>query len=321
MNHSHSSSQPNAQASHAKTSVQDILKSVRDIPALPQVVIQVVELLNKPNSNGLQIASLISYDPGLTSRILRMVNSSAYGIPRQVTSIQHSIAMLGYNVVRGLVLGASICQIFSSLHASGKTGQRMQIRQGLDLESFWRHALLMGFFSKHLADHFKLPEADDVFSAGMLHNIGILILYAQSPRYDIALHSVLKQRKAGRYGVKTLEIEQLVLGFTHLELGTELSQRWELPDLMHAVISRYASPRVTGEKTDAAVFVVALAHQLLSAMSEVQYHCEAITCKHLSPELLEYFQFKDDKSVQVLCDGISPLLVESREILKTLIGF
>ena len=103
---------------------QRILKGVRDIPALPQVVTQVVELLNKSSSSSSQIADLISYDPGLTSRILRMVNSSAYGIPRQVSSIQHSIAMLGYNSVRGLVLGASICQIFST-PTSGAKGKSL----------------------------------------------------------------------------------------------------------------------------------------------------------------------------------------------------
>ena len=299
---------------------QRILKGVRDIPALPQVVTQVVELLNKSSSSSSQIADLISYDPGLTSRILRMVNSSAYGIPRQVSSIQHSIAMLGYNSVRGLVLGASICQIFSTPTSGAKGKSLSKNKQGLDLEGFWQHALMTAFFAKHLAEHFKLPEADDIFSAGMLHNIGVLVLHTQDAVSDSVLHNALAKKKIWRYAPQALPIEYSVLAFTHLDLGAELAQRWELPKVMQAVMSRYNRPVLTGDETDSAVFAIALAHYLLALVIQVDYDFTRINCDQLPEALCTFFRLETDEDVQALCEHIAPLLGESEEIMQSLIG-
>jgi HD-like signal output (HDOD) protein len=295
---------------------QRILRGVRDIPALPQVVTQVVGLLNKPSSSSSQIADLISYDPGLTSRILRMINSSAYGIPRQVTSIQHSIAMLGYNAVRGLVLGASICQLFSSTTSDSKSKKK----QGLDLKGFWQHALLTAFFAKHLAEHFNLPEADDIFSAGMLHNIGILGLHTQDVVSDVVVHNALAKKKIWRYDPQALPIEYSVLAFTHVDLGSELAQRWQLPKIMQAVMSRYNRPVLTGDETDSAVFTVALAHYLLALVIQVDYHFEQIGCAQLPDALCTFFRLETNEDVQALCEHIAPLLGESEEIMQSLLG-
>ena len=297
-----------------------ILKGVRDLPSLPEVVTQVVELLNKSSSSGAQIADLISYDPGLTSRILRMVNSSAYGIPRQVTSIQHSIAMLGYNAVRGLVLGASICQIFSPITSEVKGKGLCKNKQAFDLEEFWRHALMTAFFAKHLAEHFKLPKADDIFSAGMLHNIGVLVLHMQDPLSDTLVHNALAKKKIWRYAPVALPIEHSVLGFTHIDLGVELAQRWQLPEVMRAVMSRYNRPRITGDETDSAVFAVALAHYLLALVFQLDSDFDRISCDHLPDALCTFFRLELDEDVQSLCQHIAHLLEESEEIMRSLIG-
>ena len=309
----------NTSYSNLTPNKQRILKGMRDIPALPQVVTQVVELLNKSTSSSSQIADLISYDPGLTSRILRMVNSSAYGIPRQVTSIQHSIAMLGYNAVRGLVLGASICQLFSPSTVGTKKNTHKK-QQGLHLEEFWQHALIMAFFSKYLAEHYKIAEADDIFSAGMLHNIGILVLHTQDIVSDVVVHNALAKKKLWRYAPQALPIEYSVLAFTHVDLGTELAQRWQLPKMMQAVMSRYHKPMLTGDETDSAVFVVSLAHYLLALMLKVNNDVEQITCKQLPDYLCTFFRLETNKDVQALCKHITALEEDSEEIIQSLIG-
>ncbi len=298
---------------------QRILRGMRDLPALPQVVNEVVSLLNTPQSSSSQIASLISYDPGLTSRILRMVNSSAYGIPRQVTSIQHSITMLGYNAVKGLVLGASICQIFSIQNQDTKNVARAY-GDKLDIQEFWQHALMVAFFAKLIADLYRLPNADDIFSAGMLHNVGILVLHVQDANIDKALHLQLKQKKVWRYSSQAIRLESAVLGFTHVELGKALAERWQLPDSMQAVIGRYFFPIEEGSPNDAAVFAVGLAHQLLSATHTHHSHILDVSCDDLSPELADYFSLETDEAVQELCGHIPFLIEESREIMASLLN-
>src|SRR5437764_442296 len=91
-----------------------ILKRVGDLPALPDVVNKIVELLGKPDSSAAEVAKFISYDPGLTSKVLRMVNSAAYGFQRQISSVQHAIMILGFSTIRGLVLSASIFKLLET---------------------------------------------------------------------------------------------------------------------------------------------------------------------------------------------------------------
>jgi len=289
-----------------------VLKGIRDIPALPVVVNQVIQLLNTSNSSSAQIADLISYDPGLTSRILRMVNSSAYGIPRQLTNIQQSIALLGYGALRGLVLGASVCTILGK-QGSAKVGN-------LDVEAFWEHSLMTSFLARRIATLYELPDADEIFSAGMLHNIGILLLYSQVPDMDKVLHRGLKQGGIWRYSADAFIMEQQALGFTHVCLGTELAERWQLPLMMQAVMKNYVYPVENDEDYEAAVFSISLAHYVLAALKKRHDIIDDVMLEDLPLIARNYFSLETDEELQAICAHIEPLRAESAEIREALLG-
>ncbi len=90
------------------TKAERIRLKVRDIPSLPEIVTKVMQLVQDPMSSAFQLGRVISHDPGLTSRVLRLVNSAYYGFPKQISSIQHAITILGFTTMRGLVLSSSI---------------------------------------------------------------------------------------------------------------------------------------------------------------------------------------------------------------------
>lgn len=257
-----------------------ILQRIRDIPALPEVVNKIVQMVGSPTARASEIADLISYDPGLSSRVLRMVNSAAYGIQRQISSIQHGIMILGFNTVRGLVLSASIFKIFKNQAQN----------TGFDHRAFWEHSLKTALASKVIAKTRRLGDADDAFSAGMLHDIGKVVLDVYFPT-DYA--PVLQQARISRippHGTAFLEVEQTLLGTTHADIGASLGVKWKLPVNIQEVIEFHHTPQ-RAQKTQDLVYVVAMANELTHLYDE--QHGLLLT-EQFSPGLLEYLKIDED---------------------------
>ncbi|MEB3246176.1 MAG: HDOD domain-containing protein [Vampirovibrionales bacterium] len=281
-----------------------VLKRVRDIPALPEVVNQIVSLLSRPNTPASEIASLITVDPGLTSRVLRMVNSAAYGIQRQITSVQHAIMLLGFTTVRGLVLSASIFKLFS-----GTDGQ-----SGFDVRGFWAHSILTALISRNLAEWLKLPEIEDAFSAGLLHDIGKLVLDQHLSAEYANVLMWAKRSDINLYGPGFLDAELGVLGCTHATIGEHVARKWKLPQTLTEAIAFHHDPQHATE-SPALVYTVALANVLahcdptLEALAQEQYRYEAY---------LAYF--KQDASTPEIQKQLQTLLLNAQAASETLMS-
>jgi putative nucleotidyltransferase with HDIG domain len=256
-----------------------VLKRIRDIPSLPEVVGKILAVISHPNTPASEIARLISYDPGLTTKILRMVNSAAYGFQRQISSIQHGIMILGFNTVRGLVLSASIFKMFE-----GQNGQ-----EGLNHQQFWEHSLGTAVAARLMAKELRVPEADDVFSAAMLHDIGKLVMDVY---FRQAYQQVLQEAKRLQiplHGEAFYNLEETVLGVNHTGIGNFLATKWKLPLTITEVIRFHHQPQ-QAENCRALVHLVALANQL----AVLQYEKHGVYDRaHFSPELLEFFNLED----------------------------
>ena len=253
------------------------LRRIRDVPSLPEVTNEIVRLLGKPATPASEIAKLISFDPGLTSRVLRMVNSAAYGMNRQVSSIQHGIMILGFNTVRGLVLSASMFKIFDKAN-SGK---------GLDHQAFWQHSLLCAMLARRTCEYYQLPEQEDAFSAGMLHDIGKLVLdqFFQED-YQVVL-SAAKEHEMPPHGQPFLDLETEILGTNHTDIGVYLSQKWKLPPGLTEVIEQHHSPTesiISKNLTYSVALGNELSHQVLQD--------EIIEVDNVSAPLREFFSLE-----------------------------
>lgn len=282
-----------------------ILKRIRDIPSLPDVVNKILSLISQPNTPASEVARLISYDPGLTSKVLRMVNSAAYGFQRQISSIQHGIMILGFNNVRGLVLSASIFKLFEGHTHPG----------GLNHKQFWEHSLGTAIAARVLAKALCVPDADDIFSAAMLHDIGKVVLDVYfGPEYAKVLLEARKQHTS-MHGAAFRHLEESVMGLTHTSIGGQLAVKWKLPMTITEVIQHHHQPD-QAQNCEAMVYLVALADE----MAVLQYEKAGVFyLEHFTPELLDYFNLEED-SLKELMAILKEDIHSAQDLLNSIAG-
>jgi HD-like signal output (HDOD) protein len=292
-----------------------VLKRIRDVPALPEVVNQIILLLGRANTPASDIAKLVACDPGLSSRVLRMVNSAAYGFQREVSSIQHAIMILGFNTVRGLVLSASI---FKLLKGEAKA-------LGFDSKSFWLHSMLTAMIATYVGDAYKMDVKDEAFSAGMLHDVGKLVLAQHFAAEYMAVLRETSKLKQPIHGHGFWLREQLMLGLSHTDIGLHLADKWKLPDGLASVIGYHHSPDKAPEAKQPLVYLIALANEL-----GVQW-VDATTGKDgkpnfsmpptfsvaaLSPSVQSFFSLEADEDLHWLVQHHSAVQVKLDELMK-----
>jgi len=283
---------------------ESILKRIRDIPSLPEVVNQVIPLMAQPNVPASKIAELISYDPGLTTKVLRMVNSAAYGFQRQISSVQHGIMILGFNTVRGIVLSASIFKLFEGTES----------KNGIDHQEFWQHSMATAIIAQALAKErsqaLGVIDLDDAFSAGMLHDIGKIVLDVYFGRYYQEVLEWARANKRPYFGQGFVMVEQSVLGTDHMEIGAYLANKWKLPVTITSVIEYHHKPQ-EAQEAQKLVHIVALANK----MARIHFvNHGVIQPEHFDEDLLAFLKLDIDKvttiqrSLKDDLDGIASLL-------------
>lgn len=281
---------------------ETLLKRIRDIPSLPEVVTRILAVIGRPETPASEIARLIAYDPGLTSKVLRMVNSAAYGFQRQISSIQHSVMILGFGTVRGLVLSASIFKLFKGHARPG----------GLNHRKFWEHSLTTAVAARMLAQRLRLPDADDIFSAAMLHDIGKVVLDTYFPNYGQVLAEA-RQQHLPFHGAAFHHLEENLLGITHTGIGGLLAGKWKLPIEMAEVIQYHHQPE-RAESCPKAVYLVALANEMavLQLASSGVYREGSIT-----PATAEFFNL-DEAALEALFRGLKDEMHTAHELLDSI---
>ena len=208
--------------------MNDVIKSVRELPALPMVVIELMSTMDQEDAGGNELAEKLSRDQALTAKTLRLANSSFYGMQSKVTSIQQAIAILGFNGVRTLVTTAAVIGNFNDRSAA------------FDYLAFWRHSVATAVCAKLLARHLRLNQ-DYAFMIGLLHDIGRLVLVTCSPQQYA---QVLAHR--AEHDCCLLDAEVAVLGVPHTVVGSALAAHWKFPPLMQKAIGDHHS-RTLGE--------------------------------------------------------------------------
>lgn len=216
-----------------------------NLPVLPQIVSQVLKLADDPEASPKAMERIIERDPAVTAKILRVANSSYYGL-NQVPSIGRAISILGMNTVRSLVVGVAYQQIIAGRAAASHFNK---------LE-YWRHSLGVAVGSRILAK-LKVPmKSEELYVAGMMHDVGLLALDRFHP---LELDKAVKF--ATDEGMKLHESEQLLFGFDHSQLGALLAERWGMTPLIVSAI-RFHHDIYGDEDSQTTSAIVSLANQL-----------------------------------------------------------
>ena len=204
----------------------NVLDGVNDLPTLPTIYAQVSQIMQDPKSSVADVARVIEKDQAITSKILRVVNSSFFGFSRQIATIRQAVVLLGYNTIRNTVLSVSVFQSF----ASAGHGE-------FDMKEFWKHAIATGVLATYLDKALHTGFQEETFVAGLLHDIGKIILNRYfKEKFEEALTYARTNQET------FYDSERAVIGFSHDEVGEYLADRWQLPYSLVEAVALHHQP-------------------------------------------------------------------------------
>jgi putative nucleotidyltransferase with HDIG domain len=277
-----------------------VIENIDTLPSLPTVVVKLLEVVNSPFTSADDARRLIERDPALTSRFIRMANSAFYGMPRTVSSVSGAVVILGFNVIRSVVLSASIMKMFSNVN-----------RQAIDKERFWNHSITAAMAAKELVRYlmrFKLFDPETAFCAGILHDIGKLIFneFVDGDYREAADYARKKE-------LPMIAAESQVLGINHAEIGRILADKWALPiGLEQAIVFHHDPAKVEGEIVDL-VNIVHMADLLAHDIGADLWEHEVRTAEWgASREMLH----RDDDAYAMVKDSCVAAMANSAEYLS-----
>lgn len=204
------------------TTLEDVVKHIRDLPSLSAVVVELLASIDKEDVDVHELGNKIALDQSLTAKTLRLANSSFYGMSSKVTTIHQAISVLGFHSIRTLV---TACAVTGSFPAGANTN--------FNFKGFWRHSVGTAVCAKLLAPHLKL-NPDGAFTAGLLHDIGTLVL---STRLPAEYARMLSWR--AEHDCNIVEAEQAVFGIDHADVGAALCAYWKFPVQMQDAVAQH----------------------------------------------------------------------------------
>ncbi|MCS0611764.1 HDOD domain-containing protein [Massilia kyonggiensis] len=208
---------------------EQLATGVQDLPSLPAVVMELLSSIEQEDIDISVLAKKVSYDQALTAKTLRLANSSTYGLQVKVTTIQQAITFLGFQTTRNLITAAAITGCFPS-----------GLCAGFHDKAFWRHSIATAACARALARRMRFNQ-DIAFTAGLLHDIGRLVLVTGHPdayAQVVAWHA--------QHGGDWQDAEQAILGIDHVDAGVALADHWNFSSTMRQAIAYHHAPDIHG---------------------------------------------------------------------------
>ena len=249
--------------------LQDVLTS-KELPTLPIIATKLLALTAQEETTLTDIANLVTQDMALTTKILRVANSSFYSFPQKISSINQAVSILGLNAVRSLVLSFS----FLSLGRSPKNSL-------FDFERFWERSLVEAAAAKLILEQVANADAEEAFTCGLLQNIGQLALASTLPQeYNQVLQHILSGKDGQNTDANTEEndLELEVIGMTHADVGYEVAKVWGFPESLllpikyHHLPQAYQGNSLGVKQTIRASYLAHLLAKLFYSDNPEQYH-------------------------------------------------
>lgn len=202
--------------------LQKAIAKVTEVSSLPEITTKIVQLVEDPKASARDMHEIIKRDPALAAKILKVVNSAFYGLPAQIASLDRAIMMLGLSAVKNIALAASLSRMFKADAISAQFAAR----------DVWKHCISVAVASRQLANIAKCPQVDEVFVAGLVHDLGLIV----SQQINAA-----KLREAAErcYAAPAdfCQVETELIGADHATLGGALAGRWRFPPgLRNAIV-------------------------------------------------------------------------------------
>lgn len=212
--------------------LDSLLSRESELSSLPEIYIRISDLMDNENATSAQIGQVVETDPALSLRILKMVNSAFYGFRHEIDSITQAITILGRERLKQILIGSVLSGIF------GKMENHL-----FHMEEFWRHSVKTAILARYLCLQTDISqEADALFTAGLLHDIGRLIMAKMIPEQYKLVQDSVDTEDGDLY-----HAEERILGFTHCDVGAGFIKKWGLPDLLASAAQSHHYPQSVTE--------------------------------------------------------------------------
>lgn len=258
---------------------ENLVRNNIQLVSLPEVCMQVQTMADDPNAGAEDLGRLIRQDTALTTKLLRLVNSAFYGFPSKVETVNRAVSLVGIAELRNITLAASAAEIFADI-----PGDLM------DMVSFWRHSVFTGLVARKLAADCHVLHNERLFTAGLLHDVGRLLIFMRLPEQA---HEILAVERADHNDLCTLE--RAVLSFDHAEAGAALLEFWKLPPSLCAAVRYHHAPQQANDaELEAAIL-------------------------HLANAITNYLEHADSQNPSPYYDPYGPLLNPRRALEEGLV--
>ena len=230
-------------------SIKSMVQAVpRSLGSYGPVLAEIEAALQSPQCNLNSIGDAIQKDPDLTARLLRLANSPFFGFANRLSTVAEAVSLLGIQQIEDMIVASSVLEQFKGVP-----------EQLVNMDSFWRHSLAVGICARLLAMERRLPKPDKFFVAGLLHDVGRLVLFSQATEQAKKVFECSQSEK-----ILLRDAEKKVLGYDHQQIAAELLQSWSYPNALVQAVAFHHAPGSSVARLDASV--VHVADHLVNAM-------------------------------------------------------
>lgn len=228
-------------------SLEKLIENSGKLGSLPSIVYRVFDVMDESNSTAAQIGRVINDDPALTARLLKLVNSPFYGFSAKVDTVYRAVALIGHKELRSVVVAASAINVFDGIPSDL-----------VSMPMFWKRSLSTAVVARVLAAFKREKEIERYFIAGLLHDIGSLLLYLQQPEQ---MTQALQMQQSE--GISLSVAEKQVLGYGHAEVGGALLKKWNLPPVICGSVNFQETPLKAPESERSSAWLIHLARAIV----------------------------------------------------------
>ncbi len=234
-----------------KIVLHQLVNNKIELPSLPDIFSRLMALMNDTNSSSKDFADIIITDPALSAKLLKLVNSAFFGYAyrSRIDSVSMAVAVVGIDGLFSLVLGMSVMRMFKDIP-----------KRLMDMPSFWKHSIACGVISRLIAVHKDHGEIERFFVAGLLHDIGRLMIFKYLPA-----HAKNALNDSAENHLLLHDTENSIMGFDHSWLGSILLKKWKLPDHLISIVRFHHEPSKASNHSDVAI--IHLADFIANALS------------------------------------------------------
>ncbi len=225
--------------------IQEIMAKVKSFPGMPATAAKLLSLLDKPDTDVAHIENILKYDPGLTANVLKLTNSAYFGLPSKIGSVRQAVILLGSKRLIQLVLASCVRGVMD------KTIDGYALTPG----ALWRHSIAASVAAETLVAELKIPAADVIFTAALLHDMGKLAMG------NFVKDDLKKIEDTASQDIPFEVAEQFVLGIDHAEVGALILQNWSFPPEIVTAVRWHHAPDA-GEETNSLIDIVHVANVL-----------------------------------------------------------